>query len=93
MYRRPGVIEHVDDQGSFASNPIKIEPGMRRIVVGSVAPAWTPNGPELKVMMLDVKPCKRYYLNGQFNNDVQPVWTPVIDYVEEISGCTVVAAK
>ena|SRR5215471_3462643 len=90
LYRRPGVIERVDEQGAFAQQPIKIEPGEHRIVLGSVAPGWT-GGPMLQTMQLDAKPCKRYYLNGQFQNNVGPDFKPVIDYVEDIAGCTAVA--
>jgi hypothetical protein len=79
QYRRPAVIERVDDQGAFAQYPIKIDPGTHRIVL------------ELKVLMLDAAPCKRYYLNAQFLNNIQPEWTPVIDYVEEIAGCKIEA--
>ena len=43
--------------------------------------------------MLDAAPCKRYYINAQFANNVQPEWTPVIDYVDDIAGCTIVAKK
>ena len=92
QYRRPAVIEHVDDQGAFASFPVKMEPGTHRIVLGGPAPGW-PGGAELKVFMLDAAPCKRYYVNAQFLNNVQPDWTPVIDYVEDIAGCTIEAKK
>jgi hypothetical protein len=34
-----------------------------------------------------VEPCKRYYINAQFDNPVEPSWTPVVDHVETIAGC------
>ena len=40
-----------------------------------------------QTLALTLEPCKRYYLNSQFENPVQPRWTPVIDYVETIAGC------
>ncbi len=43
--------------------------------------------------MLDVEPCKRYYINAQFENNVSIDWTPVIDYVDTIAGCKVEAKK
>ncbi len=88
QYRRPAFIERVDDQGSFAQYPVKIEPGAHRVVLGGPAPGW-PGGAELKVFMLDAAPCKRYYLNAQFLNNLQPVWSPTIDYVEDIAGCRI----
>jgi hypothetical protein len=92
QFRRPAIIERVDNQGSFAQFPVKIEPGMRRLVLGAPAPGWA-GGPDLKVFMLDAAPCKRYYLNAQFENNISPQWTPVIDWVEDIAGCTIVAKQ
>ena len=90
QYRRPAVIEHIDDQGAFASSPIKTEPGMHRIVMSAPVPGW-PGGSDLKVMNLDIAPCKRYYLNAQFENNVSKTWAPVVDYVDTIAGCSVQA--
>jgi hypothetical protein len=88
QYRRPAVIERIDDQGAFAQYPVKIEPGAHRIVLGGPAPGW-PGGAELKVFTLDAAPCKRYYINAQFLNNIQPEWSPTIDYVEDIAGCRI----
>jgi hypothetical protein len=90
--RRPAIIERIDEQGSFPSFPVKIEPGTRRVVVSAPAPGWA-GGSDLKVFMLDAKPCKRYYLNAQFDNPLEPNFTPVVDYVEDIAGCTIEAKK
>ena len=92
LYRRPAIIEHIDDQGAFVSDPIKVEPGNRRVEIGAPVPRW-PGGSDLKVMMLDVQPCKRYYINAQFQNDVSLRWTPVIDYVDTIAGCSAAPKK
>jgi hypothetical protein len=90
---RPAIIEKVDGNSAFASNPIKLEPGRHEIVMQGPAPNW-PGGTALHTMNLDLEPCKRYYLNAQFKNPVEPTWTPVVDYVETIAGCRVtVAAK
>lgn len=92
QFRRPAIIEKIDDQGTFPSHPVKVEPGIRRIVLGAPAPGW-PGGAELKVLMLEAVSCKRYYLNAQFENDVGREWVPVIDYVEDIAGCKIEAKK
>ena len=52
LNRRPAIINQIDDQGSFASNPIKIEPGMHRLVLQGPAPGWQGGAP-LQVYMLD----------------------------------------
>jgi hypothetical protein len=87
--RRPAIIDRVDDQGAFPDpRLIRITPGEHRLVVQGPAPGW-PGGPPLHVMMLNAAPCKRYYINAQFENPVAPNWTPVIDYAEDIPGCQV----
>ena len=91
--RRPAMILQVDTQGSFPDpNLIRIEPGELRLVVQGPAPGWA-GGPPLHVMMLNAEPCKRYYINAQFANTITQEWTPVIDYVENISGCQLPAKK
>ena len=90
---RPAIIEKVDGYSSYASYPIKVEPGRHEIVLQGPAPRW-PGGAALHTMTLNLEPCKRYYLNAQFENPVEPKWTPVLSYVEPIAGCGVaVAAK
>ena len=92
LNRRPAVIETIDGNSAFATYPIKIEPGNHTLVVGGIAPGW--RGPNLATLPLETAPCKRYFVNAQFNNAVQPDFVPVVDYVEDIAGCKInVAAK
>ena len=86
MDRRPAIIEKIDGNSAFASNPIKVDPGRHEIVMQGPKADW-PGGTALQTMTLNVEPCKRYYLNAQFANPVEPKWTPVVDYVEPIAGC------
>lgn len=93
----PVLIEQVDGQGAFPNQPgqpIKIEPGRRTIVMQAapLSPGWA-GGTNLETMVLDVEPCKRYYINGRFENPLGPQWSPFIDYVETIAGCSVAVAK
>src|SRR4051812_46462472 len=60
-YRLPTIITRVDDQGAFASNPIKVEPGMHSIRVQGTLPGW--GGYTYRTMDIEILPCKRYYLN------------------------------
>ena len=92
QYRRPAIIENVDTQSAFPTMPIKIDPGPHRLVLSAPTPGWA-GGSNLQVMMLDAAPCKRYYVNAQFKDQVQPDWKPVLDYVEDIAGCKIVTAK
>lgn len=91
--RRPAIIDRVDNEGSFPDpNLIRITPGEHRLVVQGPAPGWA-GGPPLHVMILNAEPCKRYYINAQFATTITQEWTPVIDFVEPISGCQIPAAK
>jgi hypothetical protein len=92
MDRRPAIIERIDDTSAFAQSPIKIDPGPHRIVLQGPDPK-RPGGGTLQVFTLDAEPCKRYYLNAQFKNNVEPEWTPVIDYVWDVAGCSIAAKK
>jgi hypothetical protein len=92
LNRRPALIEQIDGYSAYASYPIKVEPGRHELVVTGPAPGW--RGPNLASLTLDALPCKRYFVNAQFKNPVEPDFVPVIDYVEDIAGCKVnVAAK
>ena len=93
LNRRPAIVEKVDGYSSYPSYPIKLAPGQHAIELGGSAPGW-PGGASLHTLNLDLEPCKRYYLNAQFENPVDRTWKPVVDYVESIAGCrTVTAAK
>src|SRR5215475_11528036 len=81
LNRRAAVIEQIDGYSAYPTYPIKIDPGPHQLVIGSPQPGWP--GPNLANFSLDAAPCKRYYINAQFNNAVEPDFVPVIDYVED----------
>jgi hypothetical protein len=91
LNRRPAIIEKVDGSSAYPSYPIKLEPGKHAIELGGPARGW-PGGAALHTLTLDLEPCKRYYLNAQFNNPFDPTWAPVVDYVEPIAGCRITTA-
>jgi len=84
--RAPALIEKVDGNSAYASYPIKLEPGQHEIVMQGITARW-PGGADLHTMTMTLEPCKRYYLNAQFDAPRQPRWEPVVDYVENIAGC------
>ena len=90
LNRLPTIIERVDNQGAFASQPIKIEPGKHELVLQGPTPD-RPGGSVLLPYTLVAEPCMRYYINAQYTNPISNSWTPVIDYVEDIAGCKVVS--
>ncbi|MEP7247505.1 MAG: hypothetical protein ABI885_28005 [Gammaproteobacteria bacterium] len=91
QYRRPAIIEQVDGQGSFAQYPIKLEPGVHQITIQG--PTRRAGGGFLKTLSIDMAPCRIYYVNAQFKNNIEPEYEPVIDYVDSIAGCTVPVKK
>lgn len=86
--RRVGVIVKIDERGSFGQYPIKIDPGPHRVVMESPRHGHIRDAKE-QVLDMTFEPCKRYYLNTQFENPTTPAWKPVVDYVEPIAGCRV----
>lgn len=93
LYRKPAIIESIDGQSAYPTYPIKLDPGTH--VVKIQGPYRQPGGGNLDTITINMEPCKRYYVNAQFDNRVRPTFEPVIDYVEDIAGCgsAVVAAK
>lgn len=89
---RSAVISQIDGTSAFATYPIKVEPGRRNLVIEGPAPGWM--GTNLMNLTLDAQPCKRYFVNAQFRNPIEPEFVPVIVYVEDVAGCKVdVATK
>ena len=88
--RRPAIIKSVDGL-SYTVAIVKIDPGPRTIVVQSYQRKGFQGSDA--TMQLNIEPCRRYYLNAQFESSVGPTWKPVVDYVEGIAGCRVDTAR
>ena len=84
LNRAPALVEKVDGYSAYAQYPIKLDPGVHEIVLQG-ASTW-PGGAPLRTLTLNLEPCKRYYLNAQFEAPGQPRWEPVVDHVEDIAG-------
>ena len=91
LNRGPAGISRIDQVSTYPPMPYKMEPDARTIGVQGLPWAGFPNG-DIKEFPLAAEPCKRYYINAQHKNPIEPDWWPVIDYVEDIAGCKVVAA-
>lgn len=84
MNRAPAIIKSVDGR-NYTDRIVKIEPGHRSVVVQSPSRGGFPG--HNRTMMMEIAPCKRYYINAQFDSSVGPEWKPVVAYVERIAGC------
>jgi len=89
MNRAPAIIKSVDGR-NYTDRIVKIEPGRRMVDVQSL-PRRGFQGSN-KHMTMDIAPCKRYYINAQFDSSVGPEWKPVVAYVESIPGCRIARA-
>lgn len=89
--RTPTVIEQIDGRSSSPAGigePNRIEPGRRVLTLSTVPPsAASAGGWRIHQFVLDAEPCKRYYVNAQFDSRLGSDWEPVIDFVEPIAGC------
>ena len=84
--RWPARIVAVGSTSVF-SVPYKVVPGTYTLAVES--PRHSGFAGTIQEMKLNIEPCKRYYINAQFQDPVRPEWTPVVDEVEPIVGCRV----
>jgi hypothetical protein len=84
--RWPARIVAVGSDSVF-SVPYKVVPGTYALAVES--PRHSGFAGTIQKMKLNIEPCKRYYINAQFQDPVRPEWTPVVDEVEPIVGCRV----
>ena len=85
--RAPALIANVDGTSYTRSTryPIKVDPGPHDILLEGVSTRWADT--PLQKLSITLEPCRRYYLNAQFENRINASWTPVVDYVEPIAGC------
>ena len=80
--------------GTRGDRYFKIDPGPHQLELSAIntSPNWV-SGINRVNLPMTFEPCKRYYINAQFSTTITQEWTPVIDYVEQIAGCLVPAAK
>ncbi|MDQ6620745.1 MAG: hypothetical protein M3Z31_13820 [Pseudomonadota bacterium] len=80
------IIVRVDGESTPARIPIKIAPGTHEITVQSLPHGHFRGGYETQIT-IDLAPCKRYYINAQYPDPIQPRYTPVVDEIEPVAGC------
>ena len=83
--RRGAILIRAGDETISPSMPFRIAPGTYEIQVQS--PVHNRFRGSEQDMTLTIEPCKRYYINAQFDNPTTPNWHPVVDYVQPIAGC------
>lgn len=88
------TIIRVDDQDYIQRGytPIRIDPGLHRIVVQGPPTAGFRFG-EQRTLTLDVKPCTRYWLEAKKDNSLSQDFEPRVNYEEPIPGCGAAIAR
>ncbi len=88
------TIIRVDDRDYIQRGdaPIRIEPGLRRIVVQGPPTAGFRFG-EQRTLTLDVKPCTRYWLEAKKDTALSQDFAPRVNYEEPIPACGVSIAR
>jgi hypothetical protein len=88
------TVIRVDDKDyiQHGYQPIRIEPGLHKIVVQGPPTAGFRFG-EQRTLTLDVKPCTRYWLEAKKANALSQDFEPRVNYEEPISGCGAPIAK
>ena len=84
--RRAAILVRVGDESIGTIMPYKVAPGTYEVKVQ--APPWRQFTGSEKAFRLKIEPCQRYYINADFDTRTGPEWTPVIDHVEPIAGCS-----
>jgi len=96
LNRAPTIIEQVDGRSETPRGyprSVWMEPGRHVLTLQGVPlrPGWQGY---LQEFVLEAQPCRRYYINAQYDGPLSPSdWKPVVDYVEPIAGCRITTAS
>jgi hypothetical protein len=90
MDTQPVIILGVDDRDT-TQRRVLVEPGVRVVRVQAPPVPGAPN--ETAALKIDVKPCHIYYIVAQRANRLTAAFTPIVDHVEPLGGCTPQDAK
>ena len=90
VLNRAGTTIKSVDGLPLSDKTARVRPGVHTLTV-----QWQPNKglrTSDRVLRLDMKPCRRYYVHAQFASPGSTLWQPVVERAEEIAGCRVPAA-
>lgn len=87
----PVTINQVDGSspGNAPNQPIKVTPGRHTLTLQVIPPSSVLGMVDLEQTVLDVAPCRRYYINGRFAATTSTAWKPFVDYEEQITDCQI----
>jgi hypothetical protein len=82
---QPVLILSVDDRDT-TQRRVLVDPGVRLVRVQ--APPVPGARQETATLKIDVQPCMQYYIVAVRANRLTAQFTPEVDHVERIGGCT-----
>jgi len=80
------TIVQVDDTSYVSNSKIPVDPGVHHIRLQTRPPFGFSESP-VKELVLDVKPCTRYWFEAKRVNSVTQDFEPRVNYSEHIAGC------
>ena len=90
-HRFPAIIVSVGTTNGWPDgNDLQVSPGLQTVTIQARSSRWFRRMDE-RAFQLNVEPCKRYYVNAQFPDNLSSDFAPVVDHVETIPGCRVKA--
>lgn len=86
----PVRVVSVDGSTQFGGfdRPVQLYPGTRRLVL-EAAPGRSAKGSVQKSFVLQIEPCKRYYLAAKRQSPMDADWSLVEGQKDPVAGCDV----
>lgn len=86
------VIVSVDGQHYLENKRVRVEPGLRKIVLQAPPTAGFRFG-EQRTIELNIEPCTHYWFEAKKANALAQDWEPRVNYKDRIAGCGTASAK
>jgi hypothetical protein len=86
-HRYPAILVSVGKENGWAAGTdMQVAPGLHTVVIQARSSRWF-RRMDNRQFELNIEPCKRYYVNAQFPDNLSSDFAPVVDRVEPIAGC------
>jgi len=86
-HRFPAIIVSVGATNGWPDGAdLQVSPGLQTVTIQARSSRWF-RRIDNRQFELNIEPCKRYYVNAQFPDNLSSDFAPVVDRVEPIVGC------
>lgn len=83
---RPAFPMRIDDRMVEIGRDLPVQPGSRKVEVSIPGPPGM-SDPDRDTLMIDAKPCTRYYLSAQRSSRTSKDWRAFVASAEPIGEC------